>query len=187
MNTTRRAFLGAAGTAVTAALLGARLQDAPKPLAPTEDNIEGPYYRKDAPFRAKLAEGVKGTPLVISGRVLTPEGKPLRDAVVDLWHADSAGDYDNKSDQFLLRGRIRTDKEGLYRVETVMPGQYDLGEAKRPAHIHYKVSADAHRALTTQLYFKGDPWIKRDPFVRPSLIIDLQKDSGTFDIVLAKA
>ena len=48
-------------------------------------------------------------------------------------------------------------------------------------------SADAHKPLTTQLYFKGDPWIGRDPFVRKSLIIELQKTSGTFDIVLAKA
>jgi protocatechuate 3,4-dioxygenase beta subunit len=187
MENTRRAFLGAAGTVAAAALLGARLQDARKPLAPTEDNIEGPFYRKNAPFRSKLADGIKGAPLVISGRVLTPGGNPLRDAVVDVWHADGAGDYDNNSDNFFLRGRIRTDKEGLYRIETVMPGQYDLGEAKRPAHIHYKVTADAHRTLTTQLYFKDDPWIPRDPFVRKSLIIELKKDSGTFDIVLSKA
>lgn len=187
MKTTRRAFLGAAGSLAATALLGARLQEAKKVLSPTEDNIEGPYYRKDAPFRSKLAEGIKGEPLVISGRVLSPEGNPLADAVVDVWHASAEGEYDNKSPNFFLRGRIRSDKEGLYRYETVMPGQYDLGESKRPAHIHYKVSAQAHRPLTTQLYFKGDRWIERDPFVRKSLIIELQKDKGSFDIVLAKA
>ena len=186
MRTTRRDFLASAGAAVTAALLGARLQE-PQALAPTEDNIEGPYYRKGAPFRAKLAEGVKGSPLAISGRVLSPDGTPLREALVDVWHASSEGAYDNEGPNFFLRGRLRSDKDGLYRYETVMPGQYDLGEAKRPAHIHYKVAADGHRALTTQLYFKGDAWLDRDPFVRKSLIIDLQKASGTFDIVLAKA
>jgi protocatechuate 3,4-dioxygenase beta subunit len=185
MKKTRREFLGAAGSLAASALLGA--QDARKPLAPTEDNIEGPYYRKDAPFRSRLADGVKGDALVISGRVLTPDGSPLREALVDVWHASAEGEYDHQSAKFLLRGRIRTDKDGLYRVETVMPGQYDLGEAKRPAHIHYKVSADACRSLTTQLYFKGDPWLSRDPFVRRSLIIELQKAAGTFDIVLAKA
>lgn len=184
MKNTRREFLGAAGSLAAAALLGA--QEGSKALAPTESNIEGPYYRKDAPFRAKLAEGLKGDALVISGRVLSPDGKPLRNAVVDVWHASAQGEYDNDSAKFLLRGRIRTDQDGLYRYETIMPGQYDLGEAKRPAHIHYKVSADAHRPLTTQLYFKGDPWLERDPFVRKSLIIDLEKTAGTFDVVLAK-
>src|SRR5687767_634273 len=191
MNTTRRAFLGAAGSLAATGLLGAGFQDPPKTLTPTEDNIEGPFYRKDAPFRSKLAEGVKGENLSIAGRVLSPDGKPLLDAVVEVWHADPAGEYDNKSDNFLLRGRIRTDQFGNYWYQTVMPGQYDVGEAKRPAHIHYKVSADAYQGLTTQLYFKGDPWLDRDRFVRKSLIIGTWKrcgaTRGTFDIVLAKA
>ena len=70
------------------------------------------------------------------------------------------------------------------------PGQYDLGEAKRPAHIHYKVSAESHRSLTTQLYFQGDAWLDRDPFVRKSLIVSRRCRSTwsyQFDIVLAKA
>jgi len=189
MITSRRAFLGAAGTFAAAGLLGARFQETPKPLTPTEDNIEGPFYRKDAPFRSKLAEGLKGTKLFVSGRVLSPDGTPLREAVVDVWHANAEGEYDNKSENFWLRGRIRSDKNGLYSYSTVMPGQYDLGDAKRPAHIHYKISADAHRALTTQLYFEGDPWLDRDPFVRQSLVKKYGKRCGgcTFDIVLAKA
>lgn len=150
---------------------------------PTDANIEGPYYRAGAPFRTKLADGLRGEPLKIAGRVLSPDGRALAGAVVDVWQADAGGAYDLKSDAFVLRGRIRTDAEGRYAYETIMPGQYDLGEAKRPAHIHYKVSADGHAPLTTQLYFKGDPWLARDPFVRDSLIID--KATGTFDIVLA--
>lgn len=152
--------------------------------APTEANIEGPYYRAGAPFRTKLADGLRGDPLKIAGRVLSPDGTPLAGAIVDVWQADRDGDYDLKSDAFVLRGRIRADAEGRYAYETIMPGQYDLGEAKRPAHIHYKVSAEGHAKLTTQLYFKGDPWLARDPFARDSLIID--KTTGTFDIVLAK-
>jgi protocatechuate 3,4-dioxygenase beta subunit len=185
MKNSRREFLGAAGALAALPLLGA--QDASKTLAPTEANIQGPYYRKNAPFRSKLAEGVKGDALVISGRILSPDGAPLRDAIVDVWHASAEGEYDNDSAKFLLRGRLRSDKDGLYRYETIMPGQYDLGEAKRPAHIHYKVSADAHRPLTTQLYFKGDKWLERDPFVLKSLIIPVEKAAGTFDIVLPKA
>jgi len=192
MNTTRRAFLGTAGTFAAAGLLGARFQETPKTLPLTEANIEGPFYRKDAPFRSTLAEGLKGTPLSIGGRVLSPDGTPLRDAVVDVWHASPEGEYDNKGPNFFLRGRIRTDQHGIYQYHTLMPGQYDLGDAKRPAHVHYKVSADGHVALTTQLYFKGDPWIDRDPFVRKSLVITTWKRCsatvrGSFDIVLAKA
>jgi catechol 1,2-dioxygenase len=189
MKTTRRAFLGVAGSLAAASILDARCQEA-KTLPPTEDNIEGPYYRKDAPFRSKLAEGLKGSPLTIGGRVLSPDGTPLREAVVDVWHASPEGEYDNKSENFRLRGRIRSDKNGVYSYETIMPGQYDLGEAKRPAHIHYKVSAESHRSLTTQLYFQGDPWLDRDPFVRKSLIVSRRCRSTwsyQFDIVLAKA
>lgn len=181
----RRDLLAGAGWAATGLLLGASLQD--KKLAPTEENIEGPFYRKGAPFRNKLAEGLKGEPLEIAGKVLAADGTPLKDAVVDVWQADKEGAYDNKSENFFLRGRIRAGKDGVYTYETIMPGQYDLGEAKRPAHIHYKITAEGYRPLTTQLYFKGDPWLERDPFVRKSLIIALEKGKGTFDIVLAKA
>src|SRR5262245_25472859 len=183
---TRRDFLGHTGLSAAALLAGWRAQEK-KALAPTESNIEGPYYRKDAPFRSKLAEGLKGDARSVKGKVLSPDGTPLRDAVVDVWQADKGGAYDNESEKFVLRGRIRTDKDGLYAYETIMPGQYDLGEAKRPAHIHYKISAEGHRPLTTQLYFKGDPWLGRDPFVRKSLIIELSDAKGVFDIILAKA
>jgi catechol 1,2-dioxygenase len=182
---TRRELLGSTALATAGLLTGFRFQD--KKLVPTESNIEGPYYRKDAPFRNKLATGLKGEALKISGKVLGPDGAPLREALVDVWQADKEGAYDNTSDAFVLRGRIKTDKDGLYTYETIIPGQYDLGEAKRPAHIHYKVSAAGHALLTTQLYFKGDPWISKDPFVRKSLIIEVADKAGTFDIVLAKA
>ena len=182
MSLERRAIL-AGGAASLAWALGLRAQDRPR-RTPTEANIEGPYYRAGAPFRAKLAEGLPGDPLRIAGRVLSPEGAPLAGAVVDVWQADRDGAYDLASDAFRLRGRIRCDADGRYAFETIRPGHYDLGEAKRPAHIHYRISADAHRPLTTQLYFKGDPWLARDPFARASLTIDAPKNDGTFDIVL---
>jgi catechol 1,2-dioxygenase len=185
MKNTRRDFLGAAGVLAASSLL--RAQEAP--LVPTEDNIEGPYFRKDAPPRNRLAEGVRGGPLFISGKVYSTDGRSLAvgEVVIDVWHASPTGEYDNTSDKFLFRGKVSPGRCGRYRIETVMPGQYDLGEAKRPAHIHFKISAPGCRPLTTQLYFKGDPWLERDPFVRKSLIIGLEKSAGTFDIVLAKA
>src|SRR5262245_34319789 len=127
MKNTRRDFLAAAGTLATATLL--RAQDAGTTLAPTEDNIEGPYYRKDAPFRNQLAEGIKGDPLFISGKVYTIDGKSLSvgEVIIDVWHASAQGEYDNDSDKFLFRGRMSPGRCGRYRFATVMPGQYDLG------------------------------------------------------------
>jgi protocatechuate 3,4-dioxygenase beta subunit len=183
---TRREFVAKSGLVASGILLGCGAQEK-KPLAVTEANIEGPYYRADAPLRSKLAEGLKGEALKITGKVLNPDGTPLAEALVDVWQADKEGVYDNTSDKFVLRGRLRTDKNGLYVYETIMPGQYDLGESKRPAHIHYKVSAKDHKPLTTQLYFSGDKYLDRDPFVRRSLIIAAEKGAGTFDIVLAKS
>lgn len=193
---TRRLFLTRSGALTAGTLLAPaalRAQEQGR-LRPTESNIEGPFYRADAPFREKLAEGVEGKALIISGRVLTTDGSPLSEAVVDVWHADTGGAYDNESDKFLLRGRIRTGKDGLYRYETILPGQYDLGESKRPAHIHYKVSGEKHRTLTTQLYFAGDEFLARDPWARTSLTIPLtpgekegDPQTGLFDIVLVRA
>src|ERR1043165_2306650 len=117
MRNTRREFLGAAGALAALPLLGA--QDASKTLTPTEDNIEGPYYRKDAPFRSKLAEGVKGDPLSVSGRVLSAAGIPLgcAEVVIDVWHASAEGEYDNDSPKYLLRGKVAPGRNGLYRFE----------------------------------------------------------------------
>ena len=183
MTVSRRSILAGGLLTSTAWALGLRAQE---PRIPTEANIEGPYYRAGAPFRTKLAEGLKGEPLRIGGRVLGLDGRPLAGALLDVWQADREGAYDLTSDAFVLRGRLRADAEGRYAFDTIMPGQYDLGEAKRPAHIHCKISAEGRPTLTTQIYFKGDPWLARDPFVRPSLVIPASDQAGTFDIVLSE-
>jgi catechol 1,2-dioxygenase len=151
----------------------------------TETNIEGPFYKPDAPWRSKLLEKDEKT-LTISGTVFGPGKKPLANAVVDVWHADAKGDYDN--DGFKHRGRLKTDKDGRYEIETVMPGRYPLDESHwRPAHVHYKVSAEGHVKLTTQLYFKGDPHLEKDPFVKKSLVMEVKDSKVTFEIRLKKA
>ncbi|NUO53667.1 MAG: protocatechuate 3,4-dioxygenase subunit beta, partial [Polyangiaceae bacterium] len=90
-------------------------------------------------------------------------------------------------------GKIETDADGHYSFVTIKPGWYLNGDQFRPAHIHYKVSHNDGVALTTQLYFEGDPYIPIDPFVKDSLVIPLSQGEvngaegllGTFDIVLA--
>jgi protocatechuate 3,4-dioxygenase beta subunit len=163
----------------------------------TEANIEGPYYREGAPLRANLVDGVDvtGVPLLLSGRVLSLDCRStLRDAELDLWQADANGHYDNDgalsiaASRFRLRGRVRTDRSGGFSVRTIVPGRYLNGAVYRPAHIHAKVRASGHRALTTQLYFPGDPSNTVDPFIRASLVMDVSRandgQEGHFDFVL---
>ncbi len=158
----------------------------------TEDNILGPFYKAGAPFEDDLADGLDGDLMLIQGTVFGCDCvTPLAGAVVDVWQADAEGAYDN--DGFILRGKIETDEDGKYSFVTVKPGWYLNGAQYRPAHIHYKVSHKDGMALTTQLYFEGDPYIPIDPFVKDSLVIPLSPGDvggaegllGTFDIVLA--
>jgi len=129
-----------------------------------------------------------GTRLVLSGRVLSLDCQPLRDAVLDVWQADDAGQYDNEG--FTLRGRLYTDKEGKYRLETIVPKHYHIGGENqyRPAHIHVKAGAKGFPLLTTQVYFQGDRYNAVDPYFRRTLAIDpKQAGSGKearFDFVL---
>lgn len=170
--------------------------------AATEDNILGPFHRPNAPFRAKITPPLAaGDVLVIRGRVFGLDTRePLADAVLDIWQADHHGRYDNDDpgrppgdDVFTNRARVITDASGMYEYETIHPGAYRLTESQwRPPHVHYLVRARGYRRLVTQLYFRGDPHQERDPFIKPSLIIDLERVEtprgayrrGTFDIVL---
>ena len=223
---TRRAFmritaLGGAGLFVPATLISCGrtkekgvLQGGPQPVAqptpprkvclPTEDNIEGPFYRRKAPFRTRLATpGTPGTPLHVSGGVFDTDCRPIPGTVVDIWHAGSKGQYDNSSHKFQYRGRIRTDKQGRYSYTTVFPGRYAVGPSGygggdavfRPAHVHYKISGSGFRSLITQHYFEGDEWNERDRWLKRSLVTPVINDPTeragivrcTFDIVLARA
>lgn len=156
--------------------------------AQTADNILGPFYKPDAPFRSDLTSGVNVSKLLeVRGRVVGCDCEtPLAGAIVDIWQADESGAYDNAA--FVLRGRIRTDDDGQYAFTSVLPGAYLNGAQYRPQHIHYKVSHQTASGLVTQLYFQGDPYIPQDPFVKDALVMPLSEDSGiyrvTFDIVL---
>jgi protocatechuate 3,4-dioxygenase beta subunit len=157
----------------------------------TEEDILGPFYREDAPFRQDLnPNDLPGTALYIEGRVLRDDCvTPLAGATVDVWHCTSVGDYDNESEEFELRGRLTTDEDGRYAYITIQPGRYLNREQYRPMHIHYFVQAADHDELVTQLYFEGDPFIDDDPWATAARSIPLSDDGegglmGTFDIVL---
>src|SRR5258705_9316636 len=168
----------------------------PKPARPgartcvaTADNIEGPFYKSGAPHRVAIAtDREPGDRLVITGSVRSTSCDSVRDAVLDIWHADARGDYDN--DGYHLRGTLATDASGRFELRTVVPGRYLNGRRYRPSHIHVKLRADGFPELTTQLYFEGDPYLDGDPFAVPSLVMPHTTSKGVrraaFDFVLAR-
>ena len=144
---------------------------------------EGPFFKPRSPQRSDLREsGARGRLLELSGFVLSKNCRPLRGAVIDLWHADENGEYDNSG--FRYRGHVTTGPEGTFRFRTIMPAVY----AGRTRHYHVKVQAPGSRLLTTQLYFPNEPSNLRDGLFRPELLMKVADAgdglSGKFDFVL---
>ena len=145
----------------------------------TARQTEGPFFKTHTPQRTSLLEKGDKNVLVVSGLVLSAQCKPLANALLDFWHADELGDYDNQG--FRYRGHQFTDAQGRFRLETIVPAEYP-GRAR---HVHVKVQAPEKRVLTTQLYFPGNPGNARDGLYRRDLEIrDFQKGEGKFDFVV---
>jgi protocatechuate 3,4-dioxygenase beta subunit len=133
---------------------------------PTVRQTEGPYYKPSSPQRADLRErGLRGRPVELSGVVLTRSCRPVANALVDLWHADADGNYDNEG--FRCRGHVFTDGQGRFRFLTIMPAVY----SGRTRHYHVKVQAPDRPVLTTQLYFPGEAGNRRDRLFRRELLM----------------
>ncbi|WP_044871502.1 twin-arginine translocation pathway signal protein [Pseudomonas sp. LFM046] len=207
----RRLFLRDSAVVLGGGLLAHPLFAATQGCRPTDGDILGPYYRFGVPFQARLAGPEEpGERLIVTGTVFSEDCKtPLPGALVEVWQANSAGLYDTEkpgnfteNERFHLRGMLYTDEQGRYRIETVVPGRYPIppnlpGLEKyagmtRPAHIHFRVMESLHVPLTMQLYFKGDPFIAKDPWAgeKPSNVITLEQDGklrrGVYDFVLAR-
>src|SRR6266540_7240171 len=116
-----------------------------------------------------------GERIIVQGRVLDDEGRPIPKTLVEIWQANAAGRYAHRVDQheapldpnFSGAGRTLTDSEGRYSFTTIRPGAYpwrNHDNAWRPAHIHFSLFGRAftHR-LVTQMYFPGDPLFFQDP------------------------
>ncbi len=116
-----------------------------------------------------------GERIVVSGRVLDENGKPLPNVLVEIWQANAAGRYNHRVDQhdapldpnFTGAGRFLTDNDGRYRFMSIRPGEYpwrNHHNAWRPAHIHFSLFGQAIvQRLVTQMYFPGDPLLDYDP------------------------
>ena len=116
-----------------------------------------------------------GERIIVTGRVLDGNGRPVRRALIEIWQANAAGRYAHVVDQhpapldpnFSGAGRYLTDDEGRYSFATVKPGAYpwkNHHNAWRPAHIHFSLFGSSFRSrLITQMYFPGDPLFEQDP------------------------
>jgi len=207
----RRTFLHRGAVMLGGALLAGPAFAAKRDCRPTESDILGPFYRFGAPFRTRLAgPDEPGNRLILTGTVFGSDCRtPLPGALVEVWQANNAGQYDTnkpgnftEASTFHLRGMLYTNAQGRYEIETIVPGRYPIppnlpGLEKyaglaRPAHIHFRVMESLHVPVTTQLYFKGDPFIANDPWAghKPPLAIELEQEGnlrrGVFDIVLAR-
>jgi catechol 1,2-dioxygenase len=152
----------------------------------TPRTIEGPLYVAGASVRDGVAKidvnpDEDAGPLVIRGTVTGPDGKPVANAVVECWHANSKGFYSHfdptgAQSEFNLRGAVSTDVQGQYEFRTLMPVGYGCPphgatqqllnvlarHGNRPAHVHFFVTTDKYRKLTTQINIEGDPLIWDD-------------------------
>lgn len=152
----------------------------------TPRTIEGPLYVAGAPVAqgfARLDDGSDqaGHTLVMHGTVYAADGKPLPNATVEVWHANTKGFYSHfdptgEQQPFNMRRTIVTDAQGRYKFQSIVPVGYgcppdgptqallnQLGRhGNRPAHIHFFVTAEGHRKLTTQINIDGDPLVFDD-------------------------
>jgi protocatechuate 3,4-dioxygenase beta subunit len=135
----------------------------------TKAETEGPYYTAGSPAKTDFSlDDPAGEVITISGYVFDGACKPVANAYLDLWHANSAGAYDNSG--YTLRGHFQADANGYYSVKTVIAGKYP----GRTEHWHIKVALDSSLsgALTTQLFPPGGQSQEGDSVFDASLLVN---------------
>jgi protocatechuate 3,4-dioxygenase, beta subunit len=172
-----------------------------RPLLPLPEEVhrlEAPVFGEDAfaPGNADLTSGHAGEPLgeriIVHGRVVDEDGRPVPNVLLEVWQANAAGRYHHDVDRhpapldpnFTGAGRLLTDSAGRYRLVTVKPGAYpwrNHPNAWRPAHIHFSVFGRSFtQRLVTQMYFPGDPLFAYDP------IFNSVRDPAARELLVAR-
>lgn len=175
----------------------------PADLGPLDNDLLSNYATDGSPI---------GERIIVHGRVMDENGRPVPHTLVEIWQANAGGRYRHVNDSYLAPldpnfggcGRTLTDAEGRYVFRTIRPGPYpwpNATDAWRPAHIHFSLFGHAFcQRLITQMYFEGDPLIPRcaivntipDPAAIERLIAPLDLPASApfdalayrFDIVL---
>ena len=154
---------------------------APVPLRQTLTETTGPRIGpgRVGPIESDLTrqhpDEPQGQRILVQGRILDDQGRPVPHTLVEIWQANAAGRYAHEVDQhpapldpnFMGAGRCITDADGVYRFVTVKPGAYpwrNHPNAWRPAHVHFSLLGEAFaQRLVTQMYFPDDPLFSQDP------------------------
>lgn len=168
----------------------------------SQNTIEGPYFREGAPDITDgvlpIRDGDKNhEPIVLRGRVTDTLGRPVADAVIDVWHSTPDGRYSGFHDNIpfgYYRGKVRTRTDGRYQVRSIVPAPYQIPNkgptgallemmgrhSWRPAHVHYKLRKDGFLPLTTQAYFEGGDYVDSDSCsgVRDDLVVAPKSEDG---------
>ena len=175
-----------------------------KPDNAFESSVLGPFYREDAPWIQMGGDICRqpgsGVPTLVSGRVLSTNGSPVRGAILDIWQVPENGMYENTDPgqvEFNCRGRLRAAEDGSYRFWTVKPVPYqipkdgpagiilDAGQRHnmRAAHIHVILEAPGFEKVISELFVAGDPYIGSDAVfgVKDSLIVDFVRHESEED------
>lgn len=185
-----------------------------KPDGCTESTVFGPFHVEGAPHYehgADLANGARGEPCVVHGRVTGVDGRSIADAVVETWQADADGHYDVQYEGLEVaqgRGVLKSGDDGRFHFRTIVAQAYPIpddgpvGELLRatgrhpwrPAHLHFMIKAPGYETLVTHVFRRGDKYLDSDAVfgVRKSLIGDwVRQADGTyrldFDFVLNPA
>ena len=153
----------------------------------TQQQTPGPFYSTNTPqTKTFSAQGYSDCePILVIGSVLNQHCEPIAKCMLDFWHADPDGNYDNQG--FGFRGHQYSDQHGNFSLHTCLPGLYP----GRTRHIHVTLHPPSYQALTTQLYFPGQPANKRDGIYQESLLMLQEGDAEDglsqfhFDFVLA--
>jgi hydroxyquinol 1,2-dioxygenase len=171
-----------------------------RPQGATPNTARGPFYRADAPRLPNGAsislDGV-GERLNVRGKVLDLDGRPVSGATVETWQANDKGFYENQQPdlqpEFNLRGVFTSGSEGCFDYVTVKPAGYTVpddgpagqllravgGALRRPAHLHFMISADGFETVTTHVFERAEAMLHEDPLfgVRPELIGDIKHET----------
>lgn len=148
---------------------------------PTPQQTAGPFHRPNAPQRSVLTvDSGSRQRFSLRGFVFDTRCRPVPEALVELWHADERGEYDN--DGYRWRAYQFTDEAGRWGFDTILTQHYSF----RTAHYHFRVQRRGGEVLTTQLYFPGHPRNDGDRLFDPRLVMTLndERSTGRYDFVV---
>ena len=178
-------------------------------LTPTAKQVEGPFFPTHSQIDKNAdmtrvsggAGSAVGEPLLVSGRILDTSGKPIANAIIDIWQADKNGRYLHEDapesspldNDFQYWAKIKSGPDGSYSVKTIKPAKYAVQDDwDRPPHIHFRVAKKGMRELTTQMYFANEVLNETDLLYletpadeRSSITVEVEDGKSNFDIILA--